>query len=437
MTFQIRLGASFQIDSCIYDPKDNLWHITAHATDQGADLAAEYIEYQKKKLDEADVTLMFGNLLLEMGEYKKAENYFDTLLTTSKPNDEAIACIYFNVGRTNRLNGDFNRALEYYNRALHLHVTARPKRSASAGKTLNGLGVVYSELGRQIKAEDCFLQAMKYYSKSVKKNHFDVGGTLINLGVIDCQREEVKLINVLLYRVSKEINGTFSSFFSFQYDKAAAKFEKAKKIYDHSLPPGHPSRALLRMNVGNVYRAAERYQDAIEEYENALEIQEKYLPADHSDIVRTLNNLSITYASLGNQQKSKEYFDRADDIVQRTLSNRHPLSHIVNKTKTIIPEVTIEIPDDEAAKPLKEIDDAVKPAEIPTNESNVETMEVVIPEGRIEQEPEVILPKKEKQHRKKKRIHNDDDHLVSSDTQDLTWIVSQGNEGEELFSCRC
>ena len=92
------IGASFQIDSCIYDSADNLWLITAHATDQGADLAAEYIEYQKKKLDEADVTLMFGNLLLEMGEYKKAENYFDTLLTTSKPNDEAIACIYFNVG---------------------------------------------------------------------------------------------------------------------------------------------------------------------------------------------------------------------------------------------------------------------------------------------------------------------------------------------------
>jgi tetratricopeptide (TPR) repeat protein len=186
------VGASFQIDSCEYNAAEDLWDIKLHATDEGADLAFEYIQYEKKKMAESNIELYFGNLFLEMGQYDKAERYFDIILNSSNPNDEEIACIFFNFGRTHRLKGDFNRAINCYNRAYNLHMTCRPKRAASAGKTLNGLGVVYSELGRQLKAEDCFLRAMKLYKKSIPKKHVDVAGTLINLGTIDCERQDVR-----------------------------------------------------------------------------------------------------------------------------------------------------------------------------------------------------------------------------------------------------
>lgn len=179
------------MDFCEYSPADDLWLIRAHATDQGAQLAAEYMEYQKKKMMESNIVLMFGNLLLEMGEYGKAERYFDTILNSANPNDEEIACIFFNFGRTHRLKGDFNRAIGCYNRAYNLHMNARPKRCASAGKTLNGLGVVYSEQGRLLKAEECFRMTMKLYKKSIPKKHVDVAGVLINLGVLDCERQDV------------------------------------------------------------------------------------------------------------------------------------------------------------------------------------------------------------------------------------------------------
>ncbi|CAF4825220.1 unnamed protein product, partial [Rotaria sp. Silwood1] len=50
-----------------------------HATDKVADLAAEYIEYQKKKMTESNIALIFGNLLLEMSENAKTARYFDTI----------------------------------------------------------------------------------------------------------------------------------------------------------------------------------------------------------------------------------------------------------------------------------------------------------------------------------------------------------------------
>ncbi len=133
---------------------------------------------------------MFGSLLLEMGEYAKAERYFDTILNSSNPNDAEIACIFFNFGRVHRLKSDFNRAIHCYIRAYILHINE--KRYASAGKTLNGLGVVYSEQGKPLKAEECFLRAMKLYKKSIPKKHVDVAATLINLGTIDYELGDVR-----------------------------------------------------------------------------------------------------------------------------------------------------------------------------------------------------------------------------------------------------
>ncbi|CAF4775259.1 unnamed protein product [Rotaria sp. Silwood1] len=303
------IGATFQIDSCEYNAKEDLWHIKVHASDKDADLAAEYIEYQKKKMTESNIALIFGNLLLEMDEYAKAERYFDTILNSSNPNNEEIACIFFNFGRTHRLKGEFDRVINYYHRAYDLHINARPERLASAGKTLNGLGVVYSELWRQMKAEECFLQAMELYKISIPKNHVDVAGTLINLGTIDCDRKHFK--------------------------QALSKYQEAKKICDNSLPPGHPNRALPRVNLGNVHLATGNYESALQEYESALKLQEASLPADHADIARTLHNLAIVHTHRGNMIEAKKYLKRAKEIADRTLSLKHSVRTLIDKTEAV------------------------------------------------------------------------------------------------------
>ncbi|CAF2680436.1 unnamed protein product [Rotaria sp. Silwood2] len=313
-SLKARFRAVFQIDSCQYNVEEDLWHIQIHGTDQYTDLVAEYMKYQKKKMDESNIILMFGNLLLEMGEYTKAEAYFDTILNSSNPNDEEIACIFFNFGRTHQLKGDFYRAINCYNRAYNLHMNARPKRLTSAGKTLNGLGIVYSEQGRKIKAEECFQQAMKLYKKSISKKHVDVAGTLINLGTIDYDRQH--------------------------YDEAIVKYRKAKKIYDSSLPSYHPNHAIPRVNLGNVYLASRDYSKACEEYEIALKLQQQSLPNDHPDIARTLHNLALVQKHLGNIEQAKEYLERAEEIADHTLSSKHPVVSLIRKTKALMTEET-------------------------------------------------------------------------------------------------
>ncbi|CAF1200789.1 unnamed protein product [Rotaria sordida] len=263
--FVVDIEGLFQIDSYEYNAVKDLWYIKVHATDQGDDLIAEYFEYQNEKMTKSNIIVFFGNLLIEMSEYDKAQRYFDTILSSSYPNDEEIACIFYNFGRIYRFLGNFYRAYQ-------LHMNARLNRIASAGKTLNGLGLVYIEQGNEIKAEECFKRAMHLYKKSIPRKHIEVTGTVINLGNLDCSRQN---------------------------------FEQAKEIYDNSLPLLYPNRVLLRVNLGNIHLTAGNYQMALEEYEAVIKLQETSLPSNHPDIARTLHNLAIVHAHQGNKNESK------------------------------------------------------------------------------------------------------------------------------------
>jgi tetratricopeptide (TPR) repeat protein len=116
------------------------------------------------------------------------------------------------------------------------------------------------------------------------------------------------------------------------------KYEKAKKIYDRSLPPGHPNRALPRVNLGNVYLSAGQYDLALVEYESAFKIQESALPGDHPDIARTLHNLAVVHFHRGNMEQAKEYLERAEETAGRTLSTKHPMMNLLVKTKNLMVE---------------------------------------------------------------------------------------------------
>ncbi|CAF4330693.1 unnamed protein product, partial [Rotaria sordida] len=141
-------------------------------------------------MTKSNIILFFGNLLIEMSEYDKAQRYFDTILSSSNPNDEEIACIFYNFGRIHRFLGNFYRAYQ-------LHMNARLNRIASAGN--------------EIKAEECFKCAMHLYKKSIPRKHIEVAGTVINLG---------------------------------NFYRSRQNFEQAKEIYDNSLPLLYPNRVL-------------------------------------------------------------------------------------------------------------------------------------------------------------------------------------------------
>ncbi|CAF1496342.1 unnamed protein product [Adineta ricciae] len=272
------IGTVFKMNSCTYIEKDEIWIVNVSATDEGANFASEYIEYQRLKMTNSNLILMLGHLMIETGDYNKAEKYFQAILHSSIPNDEEISCIYFHLGRIYRLQSDYTHAVEYLNHAYETHSRAKPLRLASAAKALNAIGILHQEQNNYQEAIEAFENVLKIYGKTIQESHPDVAGTLINLGNTYCQQE--------------------------RFSDALSCFNRAQTIYDCNLPTNHPNVAMLWNNLGNFYYQQLQLDSALDAYQRALAIYEKLLPPNHPDILRNQNNLLKVKSMFGDQYQS-------------------------------------------------------------------------------------------------------------------------------------
>jgi len=116
------------------------------------------------------------------------------------------------------------------------------------------------------------------------------------------------------------------------------KYHKAKKIYESVLPPGHPSLALLLVNIANVHSRHNQYETALIHYEAALELQQASLPGDHPDLARTLYNLAKLHDLRGDTEMANNCSQRAKDAIGQTLNAVHPLKAAI---AAFVPETAI------------------------------------------------------------------------------------------------
>jgi tetratricopeptide (TPR) repeat protein len=290
------IGSAFKLTSCEYDCFKKVYVIRATATNQGADIASDYMEFQKKKVIHSDIDLMIGHLFADMGETHKSRLYFESILK-KEPNDEKVACIYYYIARNYRLKNEYDQALIYYNLSYDKHHQAQPPREGSAAKSLNGIGIVYREMKNYSQAAKYLQQALRIYKDYLPSYHADIAAVLNNLGNVYCQMEE--------------------------FDQAMKYLHQAQSINNKTLPSNHPSNASVLNNIGNVYYKKKEFNQACNVYERVLKIREKALVPEHDDIICSLDNLGLVNCKLNRINKAQEYFQRAQKILQsrRTINN--------------------------------------------------------------------------------------------------------------------
>lgn len=103
--------------------EDNLTQIDMTATDEGSEDVDEYREILHHHMQETKPCFVFGRLLLDMDQRKKAKSYFQSLLPTLSIEDhEDIAVTYGYLGRIERESNCFDEALFYYMHALKVRI---------------------------------------------------------------------------------------------------------------------------------------------------------------------------------------------------------------------------------------------------------------------------------------------------------------------------
>ena len=195
-----------------------------------------------------------GQVLLKTGQSEKAQQVYEILLGQTTDEFER-GCLYDRLGAAHDNKGDYQEAIEFYEKSLEMFNKIRLPPSTSLAAAYNNIGLVYSSMGDYPKALSSHEKALAIRQQSLPPNHPDLATSYMNIGIVYNKMGD--------------------------YRKALSSHEKALAIKQQSLPPNHPDLAASYNNIGNVYDAMGDYPKALSSQEKALAIWQQSLPPNH------------------------------------------------------------------------------------------------------------------------------------------------------------
>jgi tetratricopeptide (TPR) repeat protein len=238
-----------------------------------------------------------GQLLLKLNQCDKAEELYKALL--EQVSGDGKKALYYNcLGRVKNSQGDYEKAIGYFEQMLSICQKDLPPNHASLASLYNNIGAVYKNMGENSKAFSFYQKALEIQQKTLPPNHLDLATSYGNIA--------------LVYRNMGE------------YSKALSFYQKALEIRQKTLPSNHPDLATSYNNIGAVYYNTGEYSKALSFYQKAAEIEQKTLPPNHPDLATSYNNIGLVYLSMGEHSKALSFYQKAVEIRQKTLPPNHP-----------------------------------------------------------------------------------------------------------------
>ncbi|CAF0940232.1 unnamed protein product [Adineta steineri] len=238
-----------------------------------------------------------GKLLLKIGQFNKAEELYNVLLRQTT--DESEKAIYYHqLGFVHWNQGDYEKAIWYYEKALVIQQNTFPSNHLDLATSYSNIGLVHTKTGQYSKALSSHEKALEIRQKTLPSNDPSLATSYNNIGNVYTKMRE--------------------------YSKALSFYEKALEILQKALPPNHPSVATSYNNIGNVYNKMKQYSKALSFYEKDLEICQKTLPSNHPHLATSYNNIGSLYYNMKNYSKAFSNLEHALDIKQHALPPSHP-----------------------------------------------------------------------------------------------------------------
>lgn len=232
------------------------------------------------------------------------------------------------------VRSDFNKAIEYYQRCLKIFEEISNKKGMS--KTLNNIGVMYSNLGD-------FPKAMGYHQRSLRMKEEiadtnGMAGAMNNIGLIYMnQGDHPKALSY--FQQSLKIKEHYSdnrgiaqicNNIGLIYMRQGEYFE-AKECFSRSLNiceeiSDKRGLAGILSNIGLIYMNQDNYIQALEYYRQSLVIKEEL--SDKKGMAATYNNMGEIYMNQDDFPKAMEYYQKSLDIYEE-ISDKKGLAGIL------------------------------------------------------------------------------------------------------------
>ncbi|CAF4320483.1 unnamed protein product, partial [Rotaria sordida] len=152
-------------------------------SNEGQKITKDYIELIQKETEGMNISIIFGRLLYDLGEYDKSQKYFQQLLCNNIQNEDRT-WIEFNIGEALYCKGEWNLAREYYDCAYDRMMKSKPARIKDSARVLNNIGTILDNEGKYDEALDYYQRSLKIIEEFYPFGHIDLVGSFSKIGVI-------------------------------------------------------------------------------------------------------------------------------------------------------------------------------------------------------------------------------------------------------------
>ncbi len=194
--------------------------------------------------------------------------------------EEMIAAICNNLGTIVDRLGEWDKAIEYYEKSLKIKEKLGDFQGMA--QTYNNLGLVYKDKSEWDKA-------IGYYEKSLeiseKLGDFqDMALTYINLGTVYKDKSE--------------------------WDKAIEYYEKSLEISEKL--GDFQNMALAKYGIANILSHRKKFNETLKLYFESESILKKL--GDKFNLVKVYHNLALCYYDMNQKEKAKEYYQKVEEL---------------------------------------------------------------------------------------------------------------------------
>ncbi|CAF3360919.1 unnamed protein product [Rotaria sp. Silwood2] len=257
----------FRIDNVKQiDNKQPLYEVNLILTSDDNQHLSQLTERIHKEIGGSTGWARLGKLLLKIDQVNKAEEVYTVLLEqTSDPTMKVH--YYHQLGCIQNNQGEYEKAIEYYIKALEICRDALPSDHPDLAASYNNIGEVYRNMSDYSKALSFYEKAFEIHRKILPPNHPDLATSYNNFGA--------------LYRNMGDNS------------KALSSYEKAREIFEKTLPSNHPDLATCYNNFACVYDSMREYSKALSFFERTRDIRQRSLAPNDPLLTEVLERIEM------------------------------------------------------------------------------------------------------------------------------------------------
>jgi len=299
-----------------------------------------YLAEQDNKISEAYNNI--GIIYKLQGEFDEAFNFHQKALNASNLalDQNEIANTLNYIGSLYWNKSKYDSSLFYFEKSLKIY--REIPDTIGEANILTNIGTVYKDISEFKKALDYNLKALEL--RTYKGNRKDISDSYNNIGSIYLATNDIdKALDFYLssLKIRENINDIFGiaqtqTNIALVY-KRLNNNKESLNYFNKSLSNYYNigNRSLIASSInqiGSIYKKLNKYDLALENYLKALKIQQEL---DNQDkIASLLINIGIIYADISNYHKALESFSIALEI-KRNLGNKKEIAyalHIMGNT---------------------------------------------------------------------------------------------------------